>query len=146
MCIDIQNKTEGLGQRLRVGERWEWGWGGGSCDSLLSRKTKRPERLCTKGPRLGLLTERQIEVSVSQTPTACLWPPHHQVTVETGANVSGERSQGDHLLTCLRSVWGLRVPPCTGTNCSSCLPPGGRFQNDSKAPYKITLAETKSQK
>lgn len=129
MCMDIKDKTEGLGPGLEVGGGWARGWGRVSCDSLLSRKTKRPERLCTQGPCLGLLTERQIEVSVSQTPTAGLWPSRQQVAVETSANSSGERSQDDHLPTCLPSVWGLSVPLPTRTNHRSRLLPGCRLQN-----------------
>lgn len=101
------------GGRLRVGGV-EGSW---SCDGLQSGKTKRSQRRCTQGPRLGLLTELQIEVSVSQTSSeglrSSLAASPQQVTMETNGGSSGERSEDDHLLVrpmCLLSVEDMAFP------------------------------------
>lgn len=96
------------------------GWGvegSWSCDGEQCGKTKRSQRRCTQGPCLGLLTELQIEVSVSQTSPEGLRSPlaasHQQVTMETNRGSSGERSEDDHLLVrriCLLSVEDMAFP------------------------------------
>lgn len=67
----------------------------------------------TQGPCLGLLTELQIEVSVSHRLRSPLAASHQQVTMETNGGSSGERSEDDHLLVrrmCLLSVEDMPFP------------------------------------
>lgn len=112
-------QQEKMEQRVRkqpagAGRGAEGSW---SCDGQQRGKTKRSQRRCTQGPCLGLLTELQIEVSVSQTSPEGLRSPlaasHQRVTMETNGASSGERSEDDHLLVrrmCLLSVEDMAFP------------------------------------